>query len=286
MKRNFFFLFLLFYNFIYSQNSDVYTARQVTKMAVFPGCEKFTSNIDLRDCFTEKLTKQLSKDLDPQIEFFLGFRTNAIVAKLEFVVSKQGKLIEVKSIVGGNSQLGNKAVESLVNYSKRLTIQPAILENNEPVNLIFQLPIKYNFPNLWNKEISIFEESNTQELVYLTIHENNETYEIRLKRDLTFSIYLVENGKEEFLGNVSDWLEFQNMEPFAQYVNRYINEQQWELVTEGDLEGEKFRIYRWSYDLEYVRVYKIVNGEEELVLKSNRFSKFKKSPYLKLLFRQ
>ena len=123
-------------------------------------------------------------------------------------------------------------------------------------------------------------------MVYLTIHENNETYEIRLKRDLTFSIYQVEDGKDKFLGNVSNWLEFTNMEPFAQYVNRYINEQQWELVTEGELDGEEFRIYRWSYDLEYVRVYKLVNGEEELVLKSNRFSKFKKSPYLKLLFRQ
>lgn len=286
MKRNFFLLFLLCYNFIYSQNSDVYTARQVTKMVVFPGCEKFTTNTDLQKCFTEKLTKQLSKDLDPQIDFFLGLRTTGFVAKIEFVVNKQGELIEIKNIAGGNSQFGNKAVESLVNYSKRLTIQPAILENNEPVNLIFQLPIKYNFSNLWNKEISIFEESNTQELVYLTIHENNETYEIRLKRDLTFSIYQVEDGKDEFLGNVSNWLEFTNMEPFAQYVNRYINEQQWELVTEGELDGEEFRIYRWSYDLEYVRVYKIVNGEEELVLKSNRFSKFKKSPYLKLLFRQ
>ena len=285
MKNNHILLFLLFNSFVFSQEAETYSVRQVTKMAVFPGCEKFTENEDLRKCFQEKLNKPLEKDLDSQIEDFLSMRMNVLISIIQFIVSKEGRFKGIEQ-VRGNTELGKRVVIALENFTNKIILEPALIENNKPVNLIFQLPVKYAFFDIWKKELEIFENIGAKEIVYVTLNDSNEKYEIRLKKDLTFSVYSLKNNQEEFLGNVPNWMEFQNMEPFAKYVNEFLAEQQWELMTEGNLDGETYRIYRWSYDLEYVRVYKLVNGEEEPVLKSNRFSKFKKSPYVQLLYRK
>lgn len=279
-------ILLLTLNSVHSfcQESDVFTARQVEKIAVFPGCEKFTSNEDLLNCFRENLNKQLEKNLNREIDYFLSLRMENLITKIQFVISKDGEFKYIESL-GGNQELSVKAVDVFNKSVKRIIVAPAYIENKKPVNLVFQLPVKYSFFDIWKKENEIFENLGAKEIVYVTLNDSNEKYEIRLKKDLTFSVYNLKNNQEEFLGNVPNWLEFQNMKPFAKYVNTLLEEQQWELMTEGNLDGETYRIYRWSYDLEYVRVYQLVNGEEELVLKSNRFSKFKKSPYLKLLYR-
>lgn len=269
--------------FLNAQISNNYTAKDVAQMAVFPGCEKFNDKKDLQSCISEEINKQLVSVLDPQIDFLQGLRMKEIVSKLNFVITKNGKISGIEH-AEGNYQLNEIAITAFQNYAKNLQVKPASIEDGTLVNLVFQLPIKVTLNLIWQKEKEIFEASGVKELVYLTLNENDETYEIRLKQDLTFSIYKINNDKYEFLGNVMNWLEFRNMEPYSEHVNKLFM-QQWELITESKLNGENYRIYRWGYDLEYVRVYKLINGKEELVLKSNRFKKFKKSPYIKLLHR-
>lgn len=268
----------------YCQEYDVFIAKDVVKMTVFSGCEKFTSNEDLMNCLSSNISKTIAKGVDPKIDDFTPFRVTELSSKIQFIISKEGKIINL-TYVEGNPFLSEIAIAAIEKHGEGFTLEPALMENNKPVNLVFQLPIRIQFYTTWNKENEIFESLGAKEIVYATMNDNDEKYEIRLKKDLTFSVYNLKNNQEEFLGNVPNWLEFKNMEPFAKYVNEFLAEQQWELMTEGNLDEETYRIYRWSYELEYVRVYKVVNGEEELVLKSNRFSKFQKSPYVKLLYR-
>lgn len=276
-------LLLLATTFLNAQKTINQSIKNVSKMAILPGCEKFTDNTDLQKCIAKNINEQLRAVLDPQADYFTNFRMKEIASKLQFVITKQGKIINIEHIEG-NQLLSEKAISAFENYAKEITVQPASIEDGSLVNLVLQLPVKYRLSLIWDNEQKIFNKSNSKELTYLTIQDEDSLYEIRLKKDFSFSIYLLNNENYEFLGNVMNWLEFSSMEPFSKYVNR-LAVKQWELITSGNLDGENYNVYRWGYDLEYVRVYKVINGEENLVFESNRFKKFLKSPFLKLLYR-
>lgn len=130
------------------ENNKIYSAREVTEMAIFPGCEKFAGNkTKLTTCMSEQLNQELGNQLD--------FETTAqrqgiseAVAKIQFVIDKSGKIVEVKTINGGNVELSKESKEALERISKRMVqkgkyIKPAKFDDGTPVNLIFTIPVKF-----------------------------------------------------------------------------------------------------------------------------------------------
>src|SRR5690606_19888822 len=64
---------------------------QVTKMAVFPGCENSKTNQDLTNCMAAKLSQELGMELRDFEEIANKNGIEKANAKLSFVVDKNGK---------------------------------------------------------------------------------------------------------------------------------------------------------------------------------------------------
>lgn len=131
------------------ENNTIYTARKVTQMAIFPGCEKFASNKEkLQTCLSEQLQNELVGQLADFNDTANRQGISEAVAKVQFVIDKSGKIVEVKTLNGGNVLLSKESKEALERISKRMIqkgkyIKPAKLEDGTPVNLVFTIPVKF-----------------------------------------------------------------------------------------------------------------------------------------------
>jgi len=132
-----------------AETKAIFNAREVTYMAVFPGCEKFSNDkIRSQECFTKKLHDELGIQLDDFGEIANANNIQQAAAKLQFVVDKSGKIVQVQAMNGGNAQLSKEAKEAMERISKKFIqkgklIQPAKLDDGTPVNLVFTIPVKF-----------------------------------------------------------------------------------------------------------------------------------------------
>lgn len=128
---------------------STFTVREVSQMAVFPGCEKFAGNkTKLQTCLSEQLQKELGTQLNDFNDVAQRQGINEAVAKVQFVIDKNGKIIQVKALNGGNVELSKESKEALERIAKRMVqkgkyIQPAKFEDGTPVNLAFTIPVKF-----------------------------------------------------------------------------------------------------------------------------------------------
>lgn len=129
---------------------STFSPREVTKMAVFPGCEKVgNSKKALQDCMAEKLSGELGIQLDGFGELAKKENIHQASAKLNFIVDKSGKIIEVKAMNGGNQAFGKEAQQALKRISDRLVkkgkyLEPAELDDGSKVNMSFTIPVQFN----------------------------------------------------------------------------------------------------------------------------------------------
>ncbi len=130
-----------------------FTARQVSEMAVYPGCEKFKGDkTKLQKCLSDKLSSELGDQLSDFADVLNDRGETSAVAKLQFVIDKSGRIIQVQPMKGGSVELGKESEKALQRIASRLAsrgknIQPAKLEDGSPVNLVFQLPVRYQIQN-------------------------------------------------------------------------------------------------------------------------------------------
>lgn len=122
---------------------------QVTKMAVFPGCEKSKTNQDLTNCMATKLSQELGIELRDFEDIANKNGIEKANAKLSFVVDRNGKIIQVQAMNGGNKELSAEAQKALNKISKKLVqkgkyIKPAETDDGTAVNLIFNIPIRFD----------------------------------------------------------------------------------------------------------------------------------------------
>lgn len=122
---------------------------QVTKMAVFPGCEKSKTNQDLTNCMATKLSQELGIELRDFEDIANKYGIDKANAKLSFVVDRNGKIIQVQAMSGGNKELSAEAQKALNKISKKLVqkgkyIKPAETDDGTAVNLIFNIPIRFD----------------------------------------------------------------------------------------------------------------------------------------------
>ncbi len=135
-----------------TETKTIFSAREVSVMAVFPGCEKFSNDKEKStDCFAKKLQSELGIQLNDFGEIAYAHNIQQAVAKLQFVVDKSGKIVQIKSMNGGNTELSKEAREAMERISKKFIqkgklIKPAKLDDGTPVNLLFTIPVKF-IPN-------------------------------------------------------------------------------------------------------------------------------------------
>jgi protein TonB len=132
-----------------AQPDKIFLPRDVSKMAIFPGCEKAgKSKIELQDC----MAKQLSKELGTQLQDFSTiadrYNIDKATTKLQFIVDKNGKIVQIKAVGGNNQHFSKEAQEALRRISERMiqkgkSIQPAEMNDGTKVNMNFTIPVQY-----------------------------------------------------------------------------------------------------------------------------------------------
>lgn len=261
--------------------ADNFTARQVSEMAIFPGCEQFagTDKAELQKCFSQNITNLLVTKLENFAEKMTELKINSATSKLQFVVSKNGKLIQIQAISGGNNELGFASENALKEIATEIpAIRPALLEDGSPVNLVFQLPVRFQIQED-NPEEPQYE---WNELVMTTLKDENSVYEIRLAKPETFKVYEITSNGQVFLGNYQAMYEILQNEP---YKSLFEKQKAKILITEGTMKEVFYRVYSLKEDALHVHIYEVKDGKEALVEKINQKDFYYLPNYSELIIR-
>src|SRR5690606_1332314 len=130
-------------------DDKIYMPRLVSKMAVFPGCENAgTTKKALQDCRAEKLSNELGIQLNDFGTIASRNNINQAQTKLNFIVDKSGKIVEVKAVSAGDQTFSKEAQDALKRISERLAkkgkyLKPAELDDGTKVNMSFTIPVQF-----------------------------------------------------------------------------------------------------------------------------------------------
>lgn len=126
------------------------TAKNAAVMAIYPGCESESKkgNPALTKCMSDKISKELGNELTDFAETASRNNIGSAVAKMQFIVNKNGEISQVKPLSGSNQDLGKEAKSALERINKQILrkgkkITPAKLEDGSDANLIFSIPVKF-----------------------------------------------------------------------------------------------------------------------------------------------
>lgn len=132
-----------------AQPEKIFQPRDVSKMAIFPGCEKATkSKESLQICMAQQLNKELGSQLDNFSTIAERYNIDKATTKLQFIVNHQGKIVQIKAIGGNNQHFSKEAQEAMKRIAERLIqrgkiIQPAEMNDGSKVNMSFTLPVQF-----------------------------------------------------------------------------------------------------------------------------------------------
>lgn len=109
----------------------------VQKVPVYPGCEKYTKNEDLRNCLNEKIAKLIQRQFDTGLanEYGLSGIQKIDVA---FKIDNRGHITDVKTRAP-HPKLDEEA-ERVINL---LPVMTPGMQNDKKVGVIYNLPIKF-----------------------------------------------------------------------------------------------------------------------------------------------
>ncbi|WP_282629098.1 energy transducer TonB [Empedobacter sedimenti] len=125
-------------------------SRQASVMAIYPGCESESKkgNEALTKCMSDKISKELGSELSDFAETASRNNISSAVAKMQFVINKNGEISQVKSLNGSNQDLGKEAKSALERINKQIArkgkkITPAKGQDGTDANLLFSIPVKF-----------------------------------------------------------------------------------------------------------------------------------------------
>jgi len=125
-------------------------ASKAKVMAIFPGCEKEAKkgNEALTKCMSDKLSNELAYNLEDYNAIAERENVKTAAAKMQFIVSKNGEITEVKSANGSDATLGKEAKKALDKINRDLKrkgklITPAQYEDGTNADLIFSIPVRF-----------------------------------------------------------------------------------------------------------------------------------------------
>jgi len=247
MKQLFTILFILILgNSLFAQEQKLFVSREVDEMAVFPGCE----NLDVSD--KKALTNCMSKQLSAKLINELGGLEEALSqsgvydakALIQFVVSKEGIIIGIEQMSGGNLILGDAASLAMEKISMELPpIRPARLDDGTPVNLVFQLPVRFKIEEETEESIANGAFPVDEIVLFTLLTENKRLrYEVRWFKNKDLKVYEISNNQSNFLGKFLTLNELENSEPYKSLIDKARTENKI-LVADGFLDKEFFEIY-------------------------------------------
>lgn len=137
-------------NEIETNTKVIYNEREVARIPVFPGCEKAgNSKEDLAACMSAALQRELNTQLGDFGEIAHRENITSAKAKLQFIIDKSGKIVQINAVKGGNTELSKEAKDALERISNRLVqkgkfIKPASLSDGTVVNMVFSIPVQFH----------------------------------------------------------------------------------------------------------------------------------------------
>src|SRR5690606_32122417 len=237
---------LILGNSLFAQEQKLFVSREVDEMAVFPGCE----NLDVSD--KKALTNCMSKQLSAKLINELGGLEEALSqsgvydakALIQFVVSKEGIIIGIEQMSGGNLILGDAASLAMEKISMELPpIRPARLDDGTPVNLVFQLPVRFKIEEETEESIANGAFPVDEIVLFTLLTENKRLrYEVRWFKNKDLKVYEISNNQSNFLGKFLTLNELENSEPYKSLIDKARTENKI-LVADGFLDKEFFEIY-------------------------------------------
>ncbi len=261
--------------------SDNWTAKEVGYMAVFPGCEKIDVNdkAALQRCLSKEINQLLGDKLYSFTDKMESMGITTAVAKLQFVIDKDGKIVQVKQMSGGNQELGEASEKALNEIAMEIEkIQPAALNDGKPINLFFQLPVKYVI-----QQETKLKDFNFTEIVVATLKSKDEKFEIREnKKESSFKVYEVQNNEQLFLGKFNSLDEVLSSDP---YKTLFISNIDKILLAEKEIDQVLYRIYYSIGQFENVEVYQVVEKQEKLMQSLPQLELQYSSLYLQIILR-
>lgn len=132
------------------EDTKIYTVREISSMARFPGCEKAgPGKKEIQECMSAALERELSVQLEDFRRKANEEGLTSARTRLSFVVDKSGRIANVRAYDGGNEFLGREAKAALTRIADRMNkrkkyIEPARLDDGTPVNLNFTLPLYFD----------------------------------------------------------------------------------------------------------------------------------------------
>lgn len=290
MKQLFTFLLISFFGNLLAQEASLFSSRQVEEMAVFPGCENVnpSDKNEMNSCLSQKLSEHLSKELIGFDEVMQQSGLSSAIAKIQFVISKEGIIIDINEMKGSNPVLAVAAVKALAKISEELPpIRPAKLKNGTPVNIVYQLPVKFKIEQENAETAQVYP---VDEIVLFTLIDNKLRYEVRLFKNKDIRTYEVRNEEETYLGKFLSLGEVEQSEPYKSLINKERNSDK-TLVADGFLDDGFFEIYIHNlFDREkkkpiFVEVVRVDDNRKTTVFKFEKEAEFNKSRFASLIYR-
>ena len=207
------------------------------------------------------------------------------------MISKEGIIIGVEQMNCGNLILGDAASLAMEKISMELPpIRPAILEDGTPVNLIFQLPVRFKI----EEEVKGIVNSiyPVDEIVLFTLLTENKDlrYEVRWFKNKDIKVYEIRNHQSNFLGKFLTLNELENSEPYKSLIDKSRTENKI-LVADGFLDKEFFEIYIYNlFDSSrqepiFVEVVEVKDKKVQSVFTFQTEAEFNDSKFVSLIYR-
>src|SRR5690606_4419992 len=160
-------------------------------MAVFPGCEKIDNSDTnaLTNCMSEQLSGRLIRELDGLDEALRQSGVYDAQAQIQFVISREGIIIGIEPMAGSNSILGDAASVAMEKIAMELPpIRPAMLKKGQAVNLVFQLPVRFQIDENAGRTAGEFPVDEIMLFALLT-DKKDLRYEVRWFKNKDIKIY-------------------------------------------------------------------------------------------------
>lgn len=281
------FLILFSLTLGFSQEQRLYSIKEIKEMPVFPSCEGIKSKRKEKvlECISREITLLMSKKMANFTQIMDAHNLSVAEAVLQFVISKEGIILNISATENSNPLLAAAAVNSLSLISEEIPpIRPAKLKSGENVNLFYQFPIRFTTTPSQEERIIY----PVDEIVLFTLVQPEFSYEVRLFKERNLKVYEFNDREETFLGKFLSMQEFENSEPYKSLIEQERFEEK-TLVTTGLINKDEYEIY--IYNLfrrnkpSYVEVVKVTNKQKTVVATFQKEGDFSESEFAKLIYR-
>lgn len=110
----------------------------IERVPIYPGCEEYKSNHELKDCMSQKVAEHIGENFDVSIGGTLGLEGRQRIEVL-FTVDNQGYVVDIKAR-GPHPLLAEEAQRTVQSMPQMIPGE----QKGEPVAVLYSLPIVFD----------------------------------------------------------------------------------------------------------------------------------------------